>query len=342
MYPLSVLKRFFAWQRASCHSQIPPSAFIHLWQKLQLLAATSRWTTGGGSISIGIMSKKEEIELDERTKAVFERKGYKVTEKISEGAFGKVYKARLISDQNSLSAVKVMDLDKMDPLVVKEFLPRELDIITKLHHPSILNVYDIIRANRRIYIFMDFAPNGCLTDRCKLIPILEPVAKVWFRQVTEAVHYMHNDMKICHRDIKTDNVLLDKNDDAKLTDYGFSRFVQADSAIARTMCGTAPYYSPELIKRRYDPFKADCWALGVLLFVMLTSRVPFAEYPKGTSRDWKPMLDCQENRAYRAKPQFIKLSDPAKDLIYHLLEPDPSKRFNTRTILKHLWTRIKL
>ena len=291
----------------------------------------SRLTTG---------SRKEEIELDERTKAVFERKGYKVTDKISEGAFGKVYKAKLISD-GTLSAVKVMDLEKMDKVVVEKFLPRELDALIQLKHPSILNIYDIIRANKRIYIFMDFAPNGCLTDRCKVSPIPEKPAKTWFRQVAEAVHYMHYDMKMCHRDIKTDNVLMDKNDNAKLTDYGFARFVAPDNSLAQTMCGTAPYYSPELIRRRYNPFHADCWALGVLLFVMLTSRVPFSEYPRGGSKDWKPMLECQMNRSYRTKEEYNKLSDPAKDLIYNLLEPDVNKRYDSRILLKHTWTRIK-
>lgn len=285
-------------------------------------------------------SKKEGIELDEKTKAVFERKGYRVTDKISEGAFGKVYKAKLISS-GELSAVKVMDLDKMDKKVAEEFLPRELQIVAQLKHPSILNVYDIFKSAGKIYIFMDFAPNGCLTDRCKIDPIQENIAKIWFRQVVEAVHYMHVQMRICHRDIKTDNVLLDKNDDAKLTDYGFARFVRPSEVIAKTMCGTAPYYAPELIRRKYDPFKADCWALGVLLFVMLCSRVPYSEYPRDGSKDWTNMLDCQEKRTYRTKPQFNILSDQAKDLIYHLLEPDPNKRFDTRFTLKHLWTRIK-
>lgn len=287
-------------------------------------------------------SNKERIQLDPKTAAVFQKKGYEVMNKVGEGAFASVYKSRSTKD-GTLCAVKVMDTNKMPPKFREQFLPRELDMLTKIRHASVLEIYDIFRAAGRIYIFMEFAPNGSLTSKLKNGPLPEVQAKKWFRQVAEGVYFIHHDLHICHRDIKTDNVLLSANNDAKLCDYGFAREVTGDG-ISRTLCGTAPYYCPEMIENgRYDPFKADCWALGVMLYVMLTQKFPFKWPPAGKSdrAEWREMVNAQKRGSYREKTAFIALSDPAKDLIYRLLHPDPNQRINAQTILKHQWTLIK-
>lgn len=92
--------------------------------------------------------------------------------------------------------------------------------------------------------------------------------------------------------------------------------------------------------RTYDPFKADTWAMGVLLFVMLTAKFPF-RYPsagKPGAEEWKTMVDAQKKGLYRERPEFHVLSDAAKDLIYRLLHPNYKARLESKRILKHKWT----
>lgn len=179
----------------------------------------------------------EKIQLDPKTKAVLDKKGYEVQEKISEGAFGQVYRAWSVNEKK-MAAVKVMDLDKMQPKFRDHFLPRELQMLQTIKHPYVLEVWDIFKMARHIYIFMEFAPNGSLTSRLKGGKLSEPVAKKWFRQIAEALYHIHC-MHIAHRDIKSDNVLLDAKENAKLCDYGFAREVEVNE-MSKTLCGTAP------------------------------------------------------------------------------------------------------
>lgn len=97
---------------------------------------------------------------------MFEKKGYRVSDKISEGSFGQVYKAVQTKGERNgqFAAVKVMKIDKIPKLVLQKFLPREFEAATTIRHPNVLEVYDIIRANHCYYIFMEFAPGGTLMD----------------------------------------------------------------------------------------------------------------------------------------------------------------------------------
>lgn len=99
---------------------------------------------------------KEKIQLDPRTKAVFDRKGYEVQTKISEGAFGKVYKA-LRTETGKMAAVKVMDTNKMSPVFKERFLPREIKMMVTLRHPHILKVHDIFKSNHRVSIHREMS-----------------------------------------------------------------------------------------------------------------------------------------------------------------------------------------
>lgn len=292
--------------------------------------------------------RKEKIELDEKTAMVFERKDYEVLELLSQGSFGKVYKCTYTDPETknkSIRAVKVLDTTRIDEKFVKDFLTRELEMLQKIKHPNVLQVFDIILANKRYYIFMQFAGGGSLDRRCVPSPPPRKLARKWFVQVTEALAYMHDELFVCHRDIKLENILLDCDGNAKLSDFGFTRHHYG--GLATTLCGTTPYYSPDLIQaksRGYDPFKADVWAMGVTLFAMSTSKLPFNQFPKKSHpppAEWKAFLQQHMTRWYRTRPQWDDLEDDLKDLIDRLLEPTEEKRLTAVKTLKHPWCKKK-
>lgn len=193
---------------------------------------------------------KEPANVDLKTAVIFRRKGYRLENKLSAGAFGQVYTAKLTSGEG-VRAVKVMDLNKYSEKFKEKFLPRELTVLTTVRHDNIIRVYDIFRSNHKIYIFMEFAPNGTLFDYCKRhSPLSETLVKVWFGQLCDALYFLHSDAKIAHRDIKLDNILLDGNNVPKFTDFGFAREIKTDEngklELCQTFCGTEPYYSPQV------------------------------------------------------------------------------------------------
>lgn len=117
--------------------------------------------------------------------AVLLKKGFKILEKINYGSFSKVYKAQF---DNKDIAVKVIDLRQTSRDYRKKFLPRELEIMQRLRHPNIITIHKIFTMNQKIYVFMDLATGGDILEYLKQNgPIPEPQAKMWFKQVCEAL-----------------------------------------------------------------------------------------------------------------------------------------------------------
>lgn len=279
-------------------------------------------------------------ELDIKTQAVLKKKGYILQKRLAAGAFGQVYsaiKARP-NGKEEMSAVKIMDLDKCGEKFKQKFLPRELSVLIQVRHVNVIKVFDIFRMSGRIYIFMEFAPNGTIADYIKKNDALsESRSKMWFTQTGLALQYCHNKFGIAHRDIKVDNIMLDAYNNAKLTDFGFARIAYDPETgklnLSETFCGTLPYYSPQILqKRAYNPFKADVWAMGVVLYGMLNNKFPFK------FKDLRRMLQTQLNRIwkYREDKDDV-LSREVRDLISRVFEPDEYRRPSMDDVMRHPW-----
>ncbi|KAI1299398.1 Testis-specific serine/threonine-protein kinase 2 [Halotydeus destructor] len=277
--------------------------------------------------------------LDHKTEKMFDKRGYKLTTKISCGAYGIVYKG---TKQNGgqVCAVKIMDLSKCGERFKQKFLPRELTMLIQIRHAHVVKIYDIFRSNNKIYIFMEFATNGTLTSYLKKNgPLTEDQARVFFLQMAAALAFMHTELGIAHRDIKIENILLDENNMTKLTDFGFARdAIDPETKMAvmsETWCGTEPYLAPEILQRKpYNPFPSDVWASGVVLFAMVNNKFPFH------FRDAKLMVAEQYNYRYHFKSTIeTNLSEDYKDLTRNMFEPDPKTRITMAAILKHSWAK---
>jgi serine/threonine protein kinase len=176
---------------------------------------------------------------------------------------------------------------------------------------------------------MEYIPKGNvygLIPQDKKKKINTQIVASIMKDVISSVYYLHN-MKpmIIHRDIKPENVLLGENLVAKLTDFGWSNYMQEDEK-RTTVCGTPIYLAPEIIKEQGHDEKVDIWCIGVLLFELITGNVPF----QGTD------LDTLKQNILHLKIAWPKdINIDAKNLIKKILKSDPASRISLEDMLKH-------
>uniref|UniRef100_A0A673V8Y3 non-specific serine/threonine protein kinase n=1 Tax=Suricata suricatta TaxID=37032 RepID=A0A673V8Y3_SURSU len=210
--------------------------------------------------------------------AVLKMKGYLMGITLGEGSYGKVKSA--YSERLKLNtAVKIIDRRKAPTDFLGKFLPREIEILPRLNHRSIVKTYEIFEtSDGRVYIVMELAARGDLLQLVQTRGALpEDEARDKFHQLSSAIKYCH-DLNVVHRDLKLENVLLDESFNIKLSDFGFSKCCLRDDGgrltLSKTFCGSAAYAAPEVLEAvPYQPKVCDIWSLGVILYVMVSPEV---------------------------------------------------------------------
>jgi serine/threonine protein kinase len=254
---------------------------------------------------------------------------------IGEGSFGKVSLVRHNTTGSQYAIKQISKLDKNNQ-EGKPYFRREIEIMYKIHQSNIVRIFNHFEDNEFCYFVLEYIENGNLfsqpTWKNNHCFTSDDVAKI-IKEVICAVYYLHNmDPPIIHRDIKPENVLIDKNGVIKLTDFGWSNYVDSKE-IRRTYCGTPVYLAPEMIKENGHDEHLDIWCIGVLLFELLTGNVPF----KGKD------IDSLNNNILSLKISWPKdINLVAKNLILKILKLDPLERISLRDMLKHPFFRTKL
>jgi len=262
-------------------------------------------------------------------------KDFTILGTIGNGSFGKVSLVRHNKTGSEYAIKQISKLDKNNQ-EGKTYFRREIEIMYKIHQSNIVRLFNHFEDNEYCYFVMEYIENGNLFDQ----PSWKnnhcftsfDVAKI-IKDVICAVYYLHHmEPPIIHRDIKPENVLIDKNGVAKLTDFGWSNYVDSKE-IRRTYCGTPVYLAPEMIKEIGHDEHLDIWCIGVLLFELLTGNVPF----KGKD------IDSLNNNILSLKISWPKdINLVAKNLILKILKPDPGERISLRDMLKHPFFKTKL
>jgi len=197
-------------------------------------------------------------------------------EVLGKGSFGKAYLVRN-TEVDELCVVKQMETSTMDPKERNEAV-KEAMLLKKMNHPNIISFKEVfITRKGRLCIVMAYADGGDVHKAIKRREgALVPEAQVleWIVQTSFAMKHVH-EMKVLHRDLKTQNIFLMASGAVKLGDFGIARVLDATKDYAKTMVGTPYYLSPEIIEDRPYNFKSDIWSLGVVLYEMTTLKHPF-------------------------------------------------------------------
>ncbi|CAF1213414.1 unnamed protein product [Rotaria sordida] len=271
------------------------------------------------------LNTNDEIELA--------RYGLRVGSTLGTGTYAKVKSA--YSEQLSHKvAIKIINRRKAPTDFQRHFLPRELSILQQINHLHIIQVYDIFSYGSKLCIVMELAKTDLL-DYIKLIGRLnEDKARKMFTQLISAIDYLHQ-MNIVHRDLKCENVLLDKNFDVKLSDFGFARVIQTNE-LSHTYCGSAAYASCEILQGiPYNAIPADIWSCGVILYIMVYGSMPFDD------SNIRKLVRCQLEKKIHFS-RYKLLSIECKQLILSLLEPDIKIRATIIQIKNNDWIKGRI
>jgi serine/threonine protein kinase len=255
----------------------------------------------------------------------FER--YEYIEMLGAGSFSVVIKVRHRSS-DAIFACKVCSRDFLLKNDMFDFFEREVRVQQGLRHPNLVQLLDVVYHTDLIFLIMEYCPNA---DLCQLIAdrgrLEECEVRRIFAQLVDAMAYLHG-RSIAHRDLKPNNILLDEFFNPKISDFGLCHQTD-DKKLLKTPCGSVLYAAPEILsEREYDGQLADVWSLGVVLYSMLTSSLPWA------SSNQTQIINQICSGEFYLSPI---LSTETHYLVTKMMSVGPASRPTMAQISKHPW-----
>jgi serine/threonine protein kinase len=200
---------------------------------------------------------------------------YRLEERIGKGGMGEVYRAQHLRLGRE-AAVKILPANLVTESDFLKRFEREASSAASLTHPHILQVYDYGEQDGVPYLVMPYIKNGTLKDRLESGTVSPPQMAHYLSEVASALDFAHQ-KGIVHRDVKPANILIDEHDHAYLGDFGIAKALEGTDNLTQTGLGvgTPEYMAPEQAQGRAEP-RSDLYALGVMVYQMLTGRVPYS------------------------------------------------------------------
>lgn len=237
-----------------------------------------------GENKIHPLMKEGRIRLDFESELKEEKSGFEnfqyvrignKNQLLGQGAFGEVFLI-INKNENKKYAIKIMNKAKLYENNTKlSIIRNEIDIHKILDHPYIISLVNFKETQSDFQIILEYAKNGSLYSKIKKMKggFSEESAFKFFIQTASALYFLQQN-KLVHRDLKPENLLLDDDNNIKLSDFGWCDFFNKEKELKQT-CGTYEYMAPEIILQRGYNEKVDNWALGILLYELLHGVPPF-------------------------------------------------------------------
>lgn len=252
--------------------------------------------------------------------------GYLLIERIGRGGMSDVYRAQTKPDEAEI-ALKVLTLDpeQEESAIFLARFEREARIAAELSHAHLLPVMDYGREGNYVYFVTRLISGGTLADRIRQGAIPPQDASLILGQIAAALDHAH-DLQVIHRDLKPTNVLLDTNTDAYLTDFGIAWLTSHTSGLTQTgnVVGTPAYMAPEQWRAETLDARTDVYGLGIMAFLMLTTRVPFEAQTVHTMMYQHLDQPAPSLRLYQAD-----LPERIDWVVSRALAKHPNERYNT-------------
>ena len=275
--------------------------------------------------SADILIHKENI-ISHKTSNI--SKEYIFGKTIGTGSFGQVRLA-IHKATKQTRAVKIIQKSKVDTKV----LFNEINVLSKLSHPNIMQIYEIFDDNTNIYIVSEYCKGGELFEIISTKGnFSEKDACVIMKQLMSAICYSHQN-NIVHRDLKPENILMDNDNDdltIKIIDWGCAQTIKTTKQ-SNQADGTAYYIAPEVLKGEYNE-KCDIWACGVIFYILLCGYPPF----NGETDD-EIYLEVLKGKFEFPEEDWSEVSDEAKALIKKMLTKDVNKRITALDSMQDPW-----
>ena len=253
---------------------------------------------------------------------------FTVLKELGAGSFGRVL---LVQHKLTKAKYAIKAIDKRNNANIQEkpYFRREIEIMYRVHHPNVVKLFGHFEDNNYCYFIMEYIAGGniySLVPKTSMRNITTHQIASIMKDVISAVYFLHHmNPKIVHRDIKPENVLLDKGMIAKLTDFGWSNYMQGDCK-RTTVCGTPVYLAPEIINNQGHDEHVDIWCIGVLLFELIAGYSPWQGDDVQTVR-------YNINRLKIRWPS--NMDRDSADLISKILKYNPEERLTLRQMLAH-------
>lgn len=295
-------------------------------------------TTPTNEPADGAGEEEEEEDMLGSEPTVYSASKKKVTQQdfdllkvIGKGSFGKVMLVRK-KDDGAVYAMKVLRKDAIIKRRQVAHTQAERDILTKLKHPFIVNLNFAFQTKDKLFMILDFVNGGELFFHLKNEGrFSENRVKLYTAEIAAAMEHCHS-IGVVYRDIKPENILLDKDGHIVITDFGLCK--QIDDGGTKTFCGTPEYLAPEVLKGQTHGMAVDWWSLGTLSFEMLTGLPPY--YSQNINEMYEKIL-------YDPLTFPAFLSEECKSFLEGLLTRDPDNRLGSNgdgeEVRNHPWLR---
>jgi calcium-dependent protein kinase len=259
---------------------------------------------------------------------------YEALEDVGEGSYGKIIKVRHLFS-NELRVVKVVNKNVIHKGVSENDVINEINILKSMDHPNIIKVFEFFSDENNIYIVKEYFNEGDLFNNLMKLDMNESLICSIMRQILSAVSYLHS-KKVLHGDLKLENILIETqpiNDsyvDIKLTDFGCSKIFY--NRVCRKFIGTTYYLAPEILQSEYNE-KCDIWSAGVILYILLSGRLPFEG---SCEKEIIEKIRSKSSISYDLE-EFSHFSKEAISVLKMMLIYDYNDRPSASEILKHHW-----